>query len=171
MTFAKYKYLTKTIQTDEILRDKVVKISTNLKYGGYKKGLASMVFMFLDKKSTGCGIAKLANESVIKSMPNQQLANELQKPIISKLKKNQIYSSIKDNICGVDLTDMQLISKYNKRIKYLLSVIDFFSKYARVVPLKHRKRITIVSTFQSISNSSKRKPHKIWLTKVVNFIS
>ena len=64
---------------------------------------------------------------------------------------------------------MQLIRKYNKRIKYLLSAIDFFSKYARVVPLKHRKIIAIVSTFQSISNSSKRKPHKIWVDQGSEF--
>ena len=58
---------------------------------------------------------------------------------------------------------MQLISKYNKGIRYLLCVIDIFSKYACVVPLKHKKGTTIVNAFQSILNNSRRKPNKIWV--------
>ena len=50
--------------------------------------------------------------------------------------KQKVYSSLKDNICGVDLADMQLISKYSKGIRYFLCAIDLFSKYAFVVPLK-----------------------------------
>ena len=73
-------------------------------------------------------------------MQNQQLANELHKQITRKLKKRRVYSSFKDNIWGVDLADMQLISKYNKGIRYLLCAIDFFSKYAWVVPLQDKKR-------------------------------
>ena len=56
---------------------------------------------------------------------------------------------------------MQLISKYNKGIGYLFCVIDLFSKYAWVVPLKEKKGITIATAFQSILNSSKRKASKI----------
>ena len=74
-----------------------------------------------DKKSKG---------SICKSMSNQQLANELHQPIIRKFKKRRVYSSFKDNIRGVDLANMQLISKYNKGIRYLLCAIDLFSKYA-----------------------------------------
>ena len=69
-----------------------------------------------------------------------------------------MYSSFKDKIWGVDLADMQLISKYNKGIRYLLCAIDLFSKYAFVVPLKDKKSTTIVDAFQSILNKSKRKP-------------
>ena len=61
-----------------------------------------------------------------------------------------MYSSYKDNIWGVDLADMQLISKYNKGIRYLLCAIDLFSKYAWVVPLKDKKGTTIVNSFKSI---------------------
>ena len=67
---------------------------------------------------------------------NQQLAEELPKSIIRKSKKRIVYSSFKDNIWSADLTDMQLISKYNKGIRILLCVIDIFSKYAWVIPLK-----------------------------------
>ena len=58
---------------------------------------------------------------------------------------------------------MQLISKYNKEIRYLLCVIDIFSKYAWVVPLKDKKGVIIVNAFQKILDSSKRKPNKIWV--------
>ena len=66
-------------------------------------------------------------------------------------------SSFKDNIWGFDLTGMQIISKYNKGIRYLLCVIDIFSKYAWVVILKDKKGATIVNAFQSILNNSKKK--------------
>ena len=56
-------------------------------------------------------------------------------------------SSFKDNIWGVDLADMQLISQHNKWIWYLLCVIDLFSKYLWVVPLKGKKGIDIVNAF------------------------
>ena len=72
-----------------------------------------------------------------------------------------MYSSFKDNIWGVDLADIQLISKYNKGIKYLLCVVDLFSKYAFVVPLNDKKGTTIINAFQSILNSSTPKPNKI----------
>ena len=65
-----------------------------------------------------------------KFKPNYQLTNELHKPIIRKFKKRKFYSSFRDNICGVDLADMQSLSKYNKGNKYLLCAIDLFSKYA-----------------------------------------
>ena len=58
---------------------------------------------------------------------------------------------------------MQLISKRNKGIRYLLCVIDLFGKYAFVVPLKDKKGVSIVNAFQKILNNSKRKPNKIWV--------
>ena len=73
-----------------------------------------------------------------------------------------MYSSFKDNIWGVDLTDMQLISKDNKEIRYLSRAIDLFSKYAFIVPLKVKKGTTIANVFHSILDNSKRKPNKTW---------
>ena len=64
---------------------------------------------------------------------------------------------------------MQLISKYNKEIRYLLCVFDLFSKYAWVVPLKYKKGVSIVNAFQSVLNSSKRKPSKIWVDRGSEF--
>ena len=57
--------------------------------------------------------------------------------LLGNLKK--VYSSFKDNVWGVDLADMQLISKYNKGIRYLLFALDLFNTYAFVVPLKDKK--------------------------------
>ena len=64
---------------------------------------------------------------------------------------------------------MQLISKFNKRIRFLLYVIEIYSKYARVLPLKDKKGITIVNAFQKILDESKRKPNKIWINKSWEF--
>ena len=64
---------------------------------------------------------------------------------------------------------MQLISKDNKGIKYLLCAIDIFSKYTWFVPLKDKKGTTIVNAFQKILDNSKRKPNKIWLDQGSEF--
>ena len=60
---------------------------------------------------------------------------------------------------------MQLISKFNEGIRFLLYVIDIFSKYAWFVLLKDKKGVTIVKAFQNILNDQKRKPNKIWVGK------
>ena len=104
-----------------------------------------MVYKIFDKKSQGSGLAN-NNENI-------QLANELHKPIIKKLNKRKVYSSFKDNIWGVDLADMQLLSRFNKGFRFLLCVIDIFSKYAWVIPLKDKKGISIVNAFQIILES------------------
>ena len=79
MAYRKYKDLEKRTQSEKILKDKAFAIANNPKYDRCQRGLASMVYRFLDKKSKRSGI---------KSMPNQQLANELHKSIIRKLKKS-----------------------------------------------------------------------------------
>ena len=64
---------------------------------------------------------------------------------------------------------MQLISKYNKGIRYLLCSIDLFSKYAWVIPVKDKKVATIVNAFQRILDNSKRKPNIIWVDQGSEF--
>ena len=99
----------------------------------------------------------------------QQLANELHKPIVRKFKKMKVYSSFKDNIWGIDLADMQLISKYNKGIRYFLCAIDCFSKYNFVAPLKDKKDVTITNAFQQILDKSGYKTSKIWVDQGSKF--
>ena len=64
---------------------------------------------------------------------------------------------------------MQLLNKYNKGIRFLLCVIDIFSKYAWDVPLKDKNGVSIVKAFQSILKQSNRKPNKIWVDKGSEF--
>ena len=92
------------------------------------------------------------------------LADKLHKPVIKKFNKRKVYSQFKDNIWGVDLADMQSLSKKDKGIKYLLCAIDLYSKYAFVIPLKDKKGISIVNGFNKIiKQSNRRKPNKIWV--------
>ena len=112
-----------------------------------------MVYKFFDKNSSTSGVA---NE------PNYQLANELHRHIIRKFKRRKVYSSFRDNNWGVDLANMQSLSKYNKGIKYLLCTIDLFSKYAWIFPLKDKKGVSIINTFPKII-SKWRRLNKIWV--------
>ena len=137
-----------------------------------------MVYKFFDKKSVGSG-AKRVNTKI--TPQNEQLADELHKPIIRKLKKRKVYSAFKDNIWAADVADMQLLSRYNKGIRFSLCVIDIFSKYAWVVPLKDKKGISIVKAFQIIlkqsisrqrdkdTSAKHLKPTKIWVDKGSGF--
>ena len=126
-----------------------------------------MVYKFSDNKSAGSGVNTHANKS---AFDNEKLAEELHKPIIKKFKKITFYSGFKDNIWGADLADMQLISKFNKGFRFLLCVIDIFSKYTWVVLLKYEKGITITNAFQRIlKESNRRKPKKIWVDKGSEF--
>ena len=153
-TYSDGKDLTKRTVADKILKNKAFDIAKDSKYDGYQRGLASMVYKFFDSKVSGSG-AKLIPQ-------NEQLANELHKPIIKKFEKRTVYSTFKDNIWGADLADMQLLSKYNKGIRFLLCAIDIFSKYAWVV-------ISVVKAFQIILKQSNRKPNKIWVDKGSEF--
>ena len=116
-----------------------------------------MVYKLFNKKTKGICVT-LANKSIPQ---NEQLADKLHKPIIRKFKRREAYSAFKDNIWAADLADMPLISKFHKGFRFLLCVIDIYSKYAWVVPLKDKKDVSIVNAFQSILNKSNRKPNKI----------
>ena len=149
------------------MRDKAFNIAKNSKYDGYQHGLASMVYNFFVKKSAsladrygpGSGIKNenISNKELAESYINQVL--EIQE------KKSTLTSLFIDNIWGADLADMQLISKFNKGICFLLCVIDIFSKYAWVIPLKDKNSTTIINAFQKTLDESNRKANKIWLDK------
>ena len=124
-----------------------------------------MVYKFFDKKSTaepsslertGSGINTIKPSSSI-------LADELHKLVIKKFEKINVYSQFKDNIWGEDLADMQSLSGKTKGIKYILCVIDLYSKYAFLVALKDKKGISIVNSFNEIIKQSNKKPNKIWV--------
>ena len=156
-----FKDLAKRTAADKVLRDKAFNIAKDPKYDGYPRGLASTVYTFFDKKTAG--------SSIKSTTQNEQLAEELHKPIIRKFKKRKVYSTFKDNIWGADLAVMQLINKFNKGFRFLLCAIYIFSKYAWVVPLKDKKGVSIVNAFQGIFKKSNRKPNKIWVDKSSEF--
>ena len=126
--------------------DKAFNIAKNPKYDRYQRGLASMVCKVFDQK--------------YENMSNKELAGELHKEIIRKLEKIKVHSPFIDNIWGADLADMQLESKFNKRICFLLCVIDIFSKYEWVIPLNNKKGNTIINAFQKTLDESNCKPSK-----------
>ena len=152
--YADHKNLINRTKSNKVLRDKAYDIASNPEYDGYRRGLTSMVYKFFGKKSTGSGIKR--DSSLI-------LADELHKTVIKKFNKRKVYSQFKDIIWGVDLADMQSLSRKNKGIKYLLCAIDLYSKYAFVVPLKDKKGISIVDTFNKIIKQSNKKPNKKWV--------
>ena len=95
MAHGDFKDLTNRTAADKVLRDKAFNIAKNSKYDGYQRGLASMVYEFFDKKTKGSGVTH-AYKSVIKfTRRNEQLADELHKPIIRKFKKREVYSALK----------------------------------------------------------------------------
>ena len=100
-----------------------------------------MIYKFFDNKSSGKGVT---------TEPHYHFTNELHWQVIKKFMRRQVYSSFRDNIWGVDLADMQPLSKHNNEDKYLLCAIDLFSKYALVVPLKGKKGTSIVIAFRKI---------------------
>ena len=152
MAYSKCQDLKGRTHSDIVLKNKAYKIAVDLNIDGFQRALTSMVWKFFDKRS---------KKSLGSGIKNKQLADELHKPIIKKFKRRKVYSSFKDNIWGVDLADLTLISKFNKGIKYLLCVIDLFSRYAWIVGLKDKKGVSITNGFQSILDKSKRKPDKI----------
>ena len=89
MAYGKSKDLTKRTQSDKVLGDKAFKITSDPKYNGYQRGLASMVYKLFDKKSSGSGDD---------TEPNYQLANEFRRQIIKQFKRRKVYSSFRDNI-------------------------------------------------------------------------
>ena len=149
MTYGDFKDLTRRTASDKILRDKTFNIAKNPKYDGYQRGLASMFFKFFYTKTSGSDIKN-------KIIFNKELAEELHKPIIRKFKIRKVHSTFIDNIWGADLADMQLISKFNKVFRFLLSVIDIYSKYPWLIPLKDKKCFTITNAFKKILKESNR---------------
>ena len=162
MAHGDFRYLNRRTAGDKLLRGKAFDIAKNPKYDGSQRRIASMVYKFFDKKTSG-GTVK--NEIIF----NKELSKELHNPIIKKSEKRKVHSPFLDNIWRADLANMQWISKFNKGFRVLLCVIGMYSKYAWVVILKDKKWITITNDFQVFLDESNRKPNKIWVDKGSEF--
>ena len=126
------KDLAKRTISDKILKDRAQEIARNCGYDEYQRALASMVYKFFDKK-TGSRVSE-----------NEQLAEELHKPVTKKFKRRKVYARFKDNIWAADLAEMESLSWENKNIKGK----------------------TILNAFIEIVNESNRKPNKLWVDQV-----
>jgi len=93
----------------------------------------------------------------------------LHKPIRRKFARRRVTVNGVDNIWSADLVDMQALAKYNDGVKYLLNVIDVFSKYAWSVPLKDKTGKSIVIAFEAIIKRCDRKPDMLWVDRGSEF--
>ena len=94
-----------------------------------------------------------------------QLADELHKPIIKNFPKRKVYANGIDKIWAADLVEMQAFSNFNRGVRYLLTVIDVFSKYDWMLPLKDKTRKSVADTFKEIFKKSEQKPEKLCTDK------
>ena len=143
--------LAKRTISDKILKDKANEIARNRKYDGNEGAIASMVYKVFDKR-TRSGVCV-----------NQQLAEELHKPVIKKVKRRKVYVRFKENIWEADLAEMGSLSSENKNVKYLLCAKDVFTKDAWVKPLKDEKGKIVLNALIKIVNKSNHKPNKLWV--------
>ena len=145
------KYLAKITNSDKILKDRADEIARNCGYDGYQRTLASMVYKFFDKKT-------VSGVSV-----NEQVAEELHKPVTKKFKRRKFYARFKDNFWVADLSEMESLSSKNEDPKYLLCVIDVSTKYEWAEPMKDKKGKTVLKALMEIINESNRKANKLWV--------
>ena len=94
---------------------------------------------------------------------NEQLAEELHKPVIKKLKRRKVYAKFNDNIWASNLLEMKSFPSKNKNVKYVLSVLDVLNTYVWVKPLKYKNGKIVVKAFIEIVNESNRKLKKLWI--------
>ena len=95
------------------------------------------------------------------------MADELHKPVLRKFPKRRVYVNGIDHVWAADLVDMQAFSKQNKGVKYLLAVIDIFSKYAWLIPLKDKTGTSVADALKTLFKM--RKPEKMWVDKGAEF--
>ena len=117
-----------------------------------------------------------------KQQQHQQLAKEVFSPLITKFRRQRIIPLYKYEIWSADLIDKSSPSKYNINYKFILTVIDIFTKYARAIPLKNKSGLSITNAFKIVlsehpqggsespqGGSEPRKPEKLWVDRGSKF--
>ena len=112
MAYGDFKDLARRAASDKVLIDKAFNIAKNPKYDGYQRGTTSMVYKFFDKNSKGSGVNTHANNKIKQNqrtllLATHQLAEELHKPIIKKLKKEMFIEGSKTIFGSANLANMQ----------------------------------------------------------------
>jgi len=120
-------------------------------------------YNYWDEKALRMGVKK--NERSESVNWSSQLADELHKPIIKNFRKRKVFVNGIDKILSADLAEMQAFSKFNRGVRYLLTVIDMFSKFGWMLPLKDKTGKSVAGVFKEIFKKSKRKPEKFWTDK------
>ena len=115
---------------------------------------------YFDKKDGQTGTVNISED--------QQFADELHEPITRKLQRWKVCSFYQDNIWVSDLAGIQLLSKCNKGVIFLLYITDIYSKYTSVVLLKDKKGIIITNAFQKIFDDAVCNQNKIGQIKLVS---
>ena len=132
------------------MKDRAYEIARSSGHDGYQRTLASIVFKSFDKKTgSGTGV-------------NEQLAEELHKPVTKNFNRRKAYAIFKEYIWAPDLAEMESLSSKNKNVKYLLCAIDVFTKYAWVKSLKNKGK-TVLNGFMEIVSESNHKPNRLWV--------
>ena len=144
MAYGDFKDLNRRTVSDKLLLDKAFNIAENTKYDGHQHRPASIVYKFFDKKYLVVALKMriFQTKNKLKNQTNQLLENF----------KNEKYTHLSQAI-------------FDKGIRFLLCVIDIFSKYTQVIPLKDKKKITITNALQKVLNKYNRKPNKMWVDK------
>ena len=130
-----------------------------------------MVYNLFDKKTSGRGIKieNISNKCSL-DLATRELAEELHKPIIRKFSKRKLKSHFIDNIWGTNLTEMQLINKFSEEFRFLLCVIDLYSKYTWVIPLKIKNKLQLLMLFINLQMNQNTNQIKYGLIKAANSI-
>ena len=142
--------------TDKILCNKAFANASNQQYDEYQYGLHWIIVYFIKSQKYVPLRLKLCQTKELHQ------GEELHQSFIKNWKNEKYINPFKDNILGADLADMQLTSRFNKEIQFLLHLIDINSKYGWVVPLKDEKNITATNKFEKILNASGCKSNEIW---------
>ena len=104
----------------------------------------------------------------IEKQQQQLLAKEVFSPQITKFKRQRIIPLKKDETWSADLIDKSSLSKYNNNYKFILTVIDIFTKYAWAIPLKNKSGLSITNGFKTILSEG-RKSEKLWVDRGSKF--
>ena len=116
----------------------------------------------LIKKTSGGTVKK-------ENIQNKELAKGLHKSIIRKFEKRKVHPNFIDIVWATNLADMHLLSTFNKGFRFLICVIDIYSKYAWIIPLKDKNGIRITNAFQLFFDETNCKSNKIWVDKGSEF--
>ena len=148
---------------EEMLKELAVLKPKNLRERIDRKVVQKIIAV---KHRMGWGL-KESNKHTIRW--TDELADELHKPIRRKFQKRKVFAKTVDDIWTADLVEMAPLSKFNKGYKYLLMIIDVFSKYGWIVPLKTKTGVEVTHAFKEVIQKSGRIPTRLWTDKGKEF--